>query len=141
MNTKKFIRFVFLFAIVALIVGFSACERVSQIIEPATPQMTEVGEEISIGVVLPFTGRFRDTSGSPLLQSFELALSEINAAQPHGADLKLIIADDQSTIEGAVAAFNKLIPPRWGVCYSWTCYFNSNEGGFFRSHKKMRWSH
>ena len=109
MNTKKFIRFIFPFVIVALIVGFSACERVSQIIEPATSQITEIGEDISIGVVLPFTGRFRDTSGSPLLQSFELALSEINAAQPHGVELKLIIADDQSTIEGAVAAFNKLI--------------------------------
>ena len=109
MNSKKFIRFIFLFAIAALIVGFSACERVSQIIEPATPQMTETRDEISIGVVLPFTGRFRDTSGNPLLQSFELALSEINAAQPHGVELKLIIADDQSTIEGAIAAFNKLI--------------------------------
>ena len=109
MHTKKFIRFVFLFAIVALIVGFSACERVSEIIEPATPQMTETRDEISIGVVLPFTGRFSYASGSPLLQSFELALSEINTARPHGVELKLIITDDQSTIEGAIAAFNKLI--------------------------------
>ncbi len=109
MNTKKFIRFVFLFAIVALIVGFSACERVSQIIKPTAPQMPEVGEDISIGVVLPLTGRFSYAAGSPLLQSFELALSEINAAQPHGVKLKLIIEDDQSTIEGAIAAFNKLI--------------------------------
>ncbi len=109
MNTKKFIRFIFLFAIAVFIVGFSACERVSQIIEPAAPQITETRDEISIGVVLPFTGRFSDTSGNPLLQSFELALSEINTAQPHGVELKLIIADDQSTIEGAIAAFNKLI--------------------------------
>ena len=109
MNTKKFIQFVFLFAIVALIVGFSACDRVSQIIKPATPQMMEVGEDISIGVVLPLTGRFSYASGSPLLQSFELALSEINAAHPNDAKLRLIIEDDQSTIEGAVAAFNKLI--------------------------------
>ncbi len=109
MKTKKFRLFASLFAIAVLIVGFSACDRVSQIIEPATPQMTETRDEISIGVVLPFTGRFRYTSGNPLLQSFELALSEINAAQPHGVELKLIIADDQSTIEGAIAAFNKLI--------------------------------
>ena len=71
--------------------------------------MTEVGEDISIGVVLPLTGRFRYAFGSPLLKSFELALSEINTAQPDGVELRLSIEDDQSTIEGAVAAFNKLI--------------------------------
>ncbi|MDE0012796.1 MAG: ABC transporter substrate-binding protein [Candidatus Poribacteria bacterium] len=109
MNIKKIITFTFLFIVIALIVGLSSCDRVSQIIQPATPQMTEVGEDISIGVVLPLTGRSSYASGPPLLQSFELALSEINAAQPNGVELRLIIEDDQSTIEGAVAAFNKLI--------------------------------
>ena len=109
MNTKRFTLFAFLFGIAALIVGFSACDRVSQIIQPPTPQMTEVGEGISIGVVLPLAGRFSYASGSPLLQSFELARSEINAAHPNGAKLKLIVEDGQSTIEGTVAAFNKLI--------------------------------
>ncbi len=109
MNTPKFTLFAFLFAIVVLIVGFSACDRISQIVQPPTPQMTETSQEIAIGVVLPLTGRFSYTSGSPLLQSLELARSEINATQPNGAKLKLIIEDDQSTIEGAVAAFNKLI--------------------------------
>ena len=109
MNTPKFTLFAFLFAIVVLIVGFSACDRISQIVQPPTPQMTETSQEIAIGVVLPLTGRFSYTSGSPLLQSFELALSEINAARPHGVELRLITEDDQSTIEGAVAAFNKLI--------------------------------
>ncbi len=109
MNTKKFTSFVFLFAIVALIVGLSACDRVSQIVKPTTPQVMEVGDDISIGVVLPLTGRFSDASGTPLLQSFELARSEINAAHPNDAKLRLIIEDDQSTIEGAIAAFNKLI--------------------------------
>ena len=109
MNTKKFTPFVFLFAIVALIVGFSACDRVSQIIKPATPQMMEVGEDISIGVVLPLTGRSSYASGTPLLQSFELARSEINARHPNDIELRLIVEDDQSTIEGAIAAFNKLI--------------------------------
>ena len=109
MNTKRFTLFAFLFGIAALIVGFSACDRVSQIIQPPTPQMTEVGEDISIGVVVPLTGRFSYASGSPLLQSFELARSEINAAHPNGAKLKLIVEDNQSTTEGAVAAFNKLI--------------------------------
>ena len=104
MNTKKFALFAFLFAIVVLIVGFSACDRVSRIVQPATPQMTEASEDISIGVVLPLTGRLTDTFGIPISQGFELALSEINATH-----LKFIIEDDQSTIDGVVEAFNKLI--------------------------------
>ena len=109
MNTKKFTLFAFLLAIAVLIVGFSACDRVSQIVQPATPQMTEASEDISIGVVLPLTGRLTDTFGIPISQGFELALSEINATHLNGAQLKFIIEDDQSTIDGAVEAFNKLI--------------------------------
>lgn len=109
MNTKKFTLFAFLLAIVVLIVGFSACDRVSRIVQPATPQMTEASEDISIGVVLPLTGRLRDSFGIPISQGFELALSEINATHLNGAQLKFIIEDDQSTIDGAVEAFNKLI--------------------------------
>ena len=109
MNTKKFALFAFLFAIVVLIVGFSACDQASQIVQPATPQMTEASEDISIGVVLPLTGRLTDTFGIPISQGFELALSEINATHLNGAQLKFIIEDDQSTIDGAVEAFNKLI--------------------------------
>ena len=109
MNTKKFTLFAFLFVITVLIVGFSACERVSQIVQPTTPQMTETSDEISIGVVLPLTGRLTDSFGKPIQQGFELALSEINAAHPSGTKLNLIIIDGQSTIDGAVEAFNKLI--------------------------------
>ncbi|RKU16520.1 hypothetical protein C6503_12090 [Candidatus Poribacteria bacterium] len=109
MNTKKFMLFASLFTIIVLIVGFSACDRVSQIIEPDAPQMTEPSGEISIGVVLPLTGRHADSSGKPIRQAFELALNEINTAQPSGAKFKFIIKDDQSTVEGAIAAFNALI--------------------------------
>ena len=109
MNSKKLTLFASLFAIVVLIVGFSACDRVSQIIKPDAPQMAEPSDEISIGVVLPLTGRLADTFGIPISQGFELALSEINAAHPSGIKLKFIIEDDQSTIDGAVEAFNKLI--------------------------------
>ena len=109
MNTKQFTLFGFLFVITVLIVGFSACDRVSKVIQPSTPQITEDSGDISIGVVLPLTGRLTDSFGISVSQGYELALSEINAARPNGAELKLIIEDDQSTIEGAVAAFNKLI--------------------------------
>ena len=109
MNTKKFPLFASLFAIVGLIVGFSACDRVSRIIQPATPQMAETSEDISIGAVLPLTGRLSDSFGIPISRGFELALDEINAAQHNGAQLRLIIEDDQNTVEGVVEAFNKLI--------------------------------
>ena len=109
MNTKKLTLFACLFTVTVLMLGLSACDRVSQIVQPTPPQMTEDSEDISIGIVLPLTGRFSYVSGSPLLKSFELARSEINAAHPHRAKLKLIVEDDQSTVEGTVAAFNKLI--------------------------------
>ncbi|MYB96791.1 ABC transporter substrate-binding protein [Candidatus Poribacteria bacterium] len=109
MYIRKIIAFAFLSVIIVLIAGLSACERISQITQPATPQMAELSEEISIGVVLPLTGRFNNTFGTPISQGFELARGEINAAPPSGIKLKFIIEDDQSTIDGAVEAFNKLI--------------------------------
>ena len=109
MNIQKNITFTLLSVIIVLIAGLSACDRVSQIIQSDAPQMTEPSEEISVGVVLPLTGRLADTFGILNSQGFELALSEINAAHPSGIKLKFIIEDDQSTIDGAVEAFNKLI--------------------------------
>ena len=106
---RKIVTFTFITAIFALIIGLSACDRISKVIQPSTPQMTEDSGDISIGVVLPLTGRLTDSFGISVSQGYELALSEINAARPNGAELRLIIEDDQSTIEGAVAAFNKLI--------------------------------
>ena len=109
MNTQKFTLFASLFAIVVLTVGFSACERVSQITQPDASQITDPSEEISIGVVLPLTGRLADSFGQSMQQGFELALNEINSAQSNGAKFKFIIKDDQSTVEGAAEAFNALI--------------------------------
>ncbi len=101
--------FAFALAIVALIVGFSACDQVQQLLLPATPQIEELSEEISIGVVLPVTGRLASTFGVPIGTGFELALEEINNSQLGGRSIKFIIADDRSTVEGAVDAYNKLI--------------------------------
>ena len=109
MNIKKIITFTFLSLMIVLIAGLSACDRVSQIIQSDAPQIVEPSKEISVGVVLPLTGRLADTFGILNSQGFELALSEINAAHPSGIKLKFIIEDDQSTIDRAVEAFNKLI--------------------------------
>ena len=95
-------------AIATLIVGFAACERISEITQPTTPDTEDKTGEIPIGVVLPLTGHLAST-GERMQQGFELALSEINDAQLNSTTLKFIIEDDTSTPDGAVAAFNKLI--------------------------------
>ena len=100
--------FMFIVAIVTLIVGLSACERVSQIVQPTTSEIEDKSGEISIGIVLPVTGPLAST-GQLMKQGLELALGEINNTQLGDTKLKFIIEDDASTPEGAVTAFNKLI--------------------------------
>ncbi|RKU21296.1 hypothetical protein C6499_22030 [Candidatus Poribacteria bacterium] len=100
--------FTFIVAITTLIIGFSACDRVSQIVQPTIPQVEDKSNEITIGVVLPLTGHLA-SAGELMKHGFDLALSEINDVQLGNPQFKFIIEDDTSTPEGAVAAFNKLI--------------------------------
>lgn len=100
--------FIFIVAIATIIVGFSACERISEIVQPTTPEIDDKSGEISIGVVLPLTGHLAST-GQHMKQAFELALNEINTAQFSTTKFKFLIEDNTSTVDGAVAAFNKLI--------------------------------
>ena len=109
MNIKRTTTFVFVLAIVLLIVGLSACDQIQQLLLPTTPQMEGLSEEISIGVVLSITGRLYSSFGKPIGQGFELALEEINNSQLGGRRISFIIEDDRSTVEGTVEAFNKLI--------------------------------
>ena len=107
--------FTFIVAIAILIVSFSACERISQIVQPATSPTEVEGDsdsrlsgEIPIGLVLPLTGHLA-SAGELMKQGLDLALDEINNAQPSGTKFTFIVEDDTSTAEGAVDAFNKLI--------------------------------
>ena len=102
MKIARITTFMFSVATVLLIVGFSACDS-------EMPDVEEPGEEVTIGVVLPVTGRLASTFGVPINTGFELALEEINNSKIGERSIKLIIEDDQSTVEGAVGAFNKLI--------------------------------
>ena len=108
MKMKKIITFAFVLAVAVLITSFIGCERIQQIIQPAAPQMEGVSGEIAIGAIHPLTGRLA-VEDPPLEYGFELAVEEINNAQLSGVEIRLIIEDSQSTVEGAVAAFNKLI--------------------------------
>ena len=110
-------RYTILIAIIAAVMGLSACEQLVQLLsdgdsaamDTRMPQLTGVSGEIPIGLVSPLTGRFNSSYGPPLNQGFELALEEINNAQLGDARMKFIVADDRSTPEGAVEAYQKLI--------------------------------
>ena len=105
MKIGRITTFAFVLAIVLLIVGFSACDQIGQLLVPAPSEM----EDIRIGVVLPVTGRLASAFGVPINTGFELALEEINSSQLGGRSIKFIVKDDQSTVDGAAEAYNKLI--------------------------------
>ena len=108
MVIKRSTQFAFFLAIIVLIAGLSACDQIQQLLLPATPQMEGLKGEIAIGAVHPITGRL-GLDNPPLGQGFELAVAEINSSQLSDVKIKLIVEDGQSTVEGAVEAFNKLI--------------------------------
>ena len=108
MKIRRITTFACVLVIIPLIAGLSACEQIQQLLLPATPQMERLRGEIPIGLVYPVTGRL-DTFALPIQRGFELALEEVNNSQLGDVRLKFIIEDDQSTVEGAVAAYNKLI--------------------------------
>ncbi len=107
MNVGRFTTFASVLAIVALIVGFTACDQIGQLLLPAPPEMPPEIGEIIIGVSLPLDDENGPLYGLPMKRGFELAQEEIN--HYGGPQITFIIEDDQSTIEGAKAAFNKLI--------------------------------
>ncbi len=108
-------RFAFVLAIAAMVLGLSGCDQLLQILsddqmaDSDVPQFTELSGDITVGVVLPLTGRFAELSGVPVGNGLELAIEEINDGQLGDARIRFIVEDDMSTVSGAVAAFNKLI--------------------------------
>ena len=70
---------------------------------------SKIMSEIPIGLVMSLTGRIAET-GTTMKNGLEMALEEINrSGMLGGTTLKFIIEDDGGTIEGAVAAYTKLI--------------------------------
>ena len=70
-------------------------------------QVTGTSKLISVGLVVSQTGPFVSL-GQEFINGFEMAREEVNASLSD-VSLTFIIEDDQSTIEGATAAYNKLI--------------------------------
>ena len=109
----SYIRKITFFAIVVLLIaGLSACDELVTILSD-DEMAAQLPDEIEIGIVLPFSGKYVTGPDDPLVQlylnGFLLAQDEINARQLSPTRLQFIIEDDQSTVEGAIAAYNKLI--------------------------------
>ena len=108
MNLRKIATFAFVLAVVVLSVSFIGCERVQDVVQPAVPHTETVGGEILVGAVYPITGRY-SSAYPPIQQGTELAVEETNSSHRSDVKIRLITADDQSTVAGAVEVFNKLI--------------------------------
>ena len=93
---KSFVFTIAIITIITLTVGFSACERMPQIIQPTTPQTEDKSGEISIGLVLPLTGHLA-AAAEQLKDGLDLAFDEINMVSSNNTKFKFIVEDDSST--------------------------------------------
>ena len=112
MKIGRLTQLAFVLVSVALIVGFSACDQIQQVLLPPQPEMPPEMEapEIPIGVVVDETGANSTGYGIPMRKGFELARDHINDSGLLGdAKLKLIVKDDQSSRETTVAVVDELI--------------------------------
>lgn len=108
MNLRRIATFAFVFAIVALVIGLSGCEKIAPIVPDDTTTMPEMMDaEIPIGLAVALTGPFAEPYGLPMQRGFELAREEINMLSD--ANLMFVPADTHSTVEGAVAAVQGLV--------------------------------
>ncbi len=106
MNVRRIVTFAFVFAIVALVVGLSGCEKVAKIVPDAeTPPMMTEG--ITIGVAVALTGDNAEPYGLPMQRGLELAREEINMLSD--ANITFVTEDAKSTVEGAEAAVQALV--------------------------------
>ena len=102
-------------SIFVLIMGLSACDQLLQFLSDDqmtgadVPQFTDLSGDISVGVVLPLSGRLASSFGAPMDRGLQMALDETNRGQLGDARISFIVEDDMSTVDGAVAAYKKLI--------------------------------
>ncbi len=108
MKVKTIIASAFVFAIIALAIGLSGCEKIAPMVPDTSTEMPPMMDEgITIGVALGLTGVNAEPYGIPMQNGLELAREEINMLS--GGNLTFVTEDAQSTVEGAVAAVQKLV--------------------------------
>lgn len=105
MFNKSKTNFVCLLLISFSIFSILGCERISQVIEPIEIKK----KDISIGLVLPLSGRLATTFGEPIHQALLLAQDEINENPKNNYVIHFITEDDMSTVDRAITAYNRFI--------------------------------
>ena len=97
---------------IVLISGICGCDEVIKILSD-NEKLDELPQEIVIGIVFPMSGIYYQGPDDPgmdgFLNGFYMARDEINRKQLGSHQLRFILEDDRSTIEGAIEAYNKLI--------------------------------
>ena len=113
MNVKRLITFASVFAIIALTIGLSGCDRITSLVSDDTAGMSDtemppmMDTEIPIGMAVALTGEYAEPYGLPMQRGFELAREEINMLSD--VNLTFVTVDAQSTVEGGVAAVQQLV--------------------------------
>ncbi len=104
----KMATFAFVVAVGALVIGLTSCEKIAPMLpDDKTVAPQTMTEEMPIGMAVPLTGPFAEPYGLPMQRGFELALEEINMISD--ANLIFTTVDTQSTLEGGIAAVQKLV--------------------------------
>ncbi|MDE0504374.1 MAG: ABC transporter substrate-binding protein [Candidatus Poribacteria bacterium] len=108
MSTNRCIKVALLLMVTLMVVSLTACDQLVSILTSSdVPEVPEIG--VTIGVVAPLSGQYAALYGEPILNGFELARNEINNADPSVPGIAFITADDEASVDGAKAAFKKLI--------------------------------
>ena len=108
MNIRRIVTVAFVFAIVAMVVGLSGCEKIAPMVPDDKTTMPEMMEgEIPIGVAVALTGPNAEPYGIPMKRGLELAREEINMLSD--ASITFVTVDAESTVDGAKAAVQQLV--------------------------------
>ena len=92
--------------VILLIVGLCGCDVIHEIITSDVPNETVT---IDIGMAIPVTGEHEFVYGLPMMRGFNLARDEINSVEGNPVKINFIVEDDMSTLDGAIAAFERLV--------------------------------
>lgn len=107
--------FAFAVAVIGLIAGLCGCDILTEIFTIPDDGKDDGGDipydaiSIDIGMVVPLTGAYADPYGISMERGFNLARDEINQTPNTPVNINFIVEDDMSTLDGAVAAVERLI--------------------------------
>ena len=96
--------------VVALALGFCACDEFVTTLSTGNTDVVLPLVEIDIGLVLPLTGG-ASAYGFSMQRGFHLARNEINFSLENPVWITFITEDDMSTVDGIANAYQHLVEP------------------------------